>query len=101
MKGFWTSRAQIVMVPVAGPEALWLSELSSEPPHATAVMASAPVTASALICLIRTALLLLLTVVLMASGLSRRRDPHAHRVGAAVAPAEVGDRGERRRLRRR
>src|SRR3954464_416980 len=101
MKGFWTSRAQIEMVPVAGPETLLLLEPSSEPPHATAVSASAPVTASALICLIRTALLLVLTVVLMASGFSSRRDPHAHRVRSAVAPAEVGDRGERRRLRRR
>src|SRR3954447_25061638 len=64
MNVFWASRAQIVMLPVAGPDAFWLLlELElSEPPHAAVPSARAAIAAKALIVLNRTALLLLLLV---------------------------------------
>src|SRR3954452_13061484 len=93
MNVFWASRAQIVIVPVAGPddEADDLSpepELS-EPPQATTPSASAAAAARALMVLLGTALLLWWTLGPIA--LSDGRDPHAHGVGSAVAPAEVRD----------
>src|SRR3954449_8829127 len=63
MNVFWASRAQMVIVPVAGPDPL--ADLSpepepelSEPPQATTPSASAAATASALMVFVGTALLL-------------------------------------------
>src|SRR4051794_41973375 len=92
MNVFCASRAQIVIVPVAGPddEAALLPEPElSEPPQATTPSASAAAAARALMVFLGTALLLWWTLGPIA--LSDGRDPHAHGVGSAVAPAEVRD----------